>query len=57
MEKEVYSIKDMEQMLGVKYDTASRIVREARAVSDRLHISGRIHKLDWEEFLRVRGSV
>ncbi len=57
MEKEVYTIKDVEEMLDVKYDTASKIIREVRAVSDRLQVRGRIHRLDWEDFLRFRGSV
>ena len=51
MEKEVITIKDLQISLGVSYGTAAKKMREARAVSDRLHISGIIHKLDWQDYL------
>lgn len=52
MEKEVYSVKDLQQILGgVSYSTATRKMREVKAFSDRLEIRGHIHRLDWDDFL------
>ncbi len=56
MEKEVYTIKDLMDKLGVCYTIAARKMREAKGCSDRLQIKGIIHKLDWEDFLN-RGKA
>lgn len=51
MDKEVITIKDLQKSLGVCYGIAAKKMREARAISDRLHISGILHKLDWQDYL------
>lgn len=48
--KVVYTIKDMQEMLGVKYSTASKIIRQVKAYQDNLGISGIILKTDWETY-------
>lgn len=57
MEKVVYKISDLMEMLGVGYTTAARKMREAKSVKDSLKIKGCIHKDDWENFLNFRRSV
>lgn len=57
MEKAVYKISDLMEMLGVGYTTAARKMREAKSVKDSLKIKGCIHKDDWENFLNFRRSV
>lgn len=49
--KESITAKDMEEMLGVKYQTALRIIRQVKSVSNRLGIAGMIHRLDWIDYL------
>lgn len=52
MEREVYTIKDMQQILGgVSYPRAAKKIREVKYISDRLKIRGLLHKLDWEDYL------
>lgn len=52
MTKEVYSVKDIQELLGgVSYNFACRKIREVKTVSDRLEIRGHIHRLDWEAYL------
>lgn len=52
MTKEVYSVKDVQELLGgVSYNFACRKIREVKTVSDRLEIRGHIHRLDWEDYL------
>ena len=52
---ELISIQDMMHILGgCSYSFASRRIREVKHVSDRLNISGHIHKLDWEDYLAYR---
>lgn len=52
MTKEVYSVKDIQELLGgVSYNFACRKIREIKTVSDRLEIRGHIHRLDWEAYL------
>lgn len=52
MTKEVYSVKDIQELLGgVSYNFACRKIREIKTVSDRLEIRGHVHRLDWEAYL------
>ena len=51
MRKEIISIKDMQEMLGLSYATASKKIREVKAFSDVLGISGIIHEKDWQAYL------
>ena len=52
VEKEVYSIQDLQEILGrVCYWTACKKMREVKEYRDRLKIKGYIHRRDWEDFL------
>lgn len=58
MEKEVYTIADLREMLGgISYCAGARKMREVKSVSDRLHIRGLIHKLDWADYLNFRAGI
>lgn len=49
---EIITIQDLQEMLGnVSTSTAARRMREVKAVKDRLHLKGKIHRLDWEDYL------
>ncbi len=49
---ELISIEDMMCILGgCSYSFAARRIREVKHISDRLQISGHIHRLDWEDYL------
>lgn len=54
--REVIKVKDMMEMLGMSYKTATKVIRQVKSVSDRLQISGVIHKLDWIDYLVWRGN-
>ena len=49
--KEIITIQDMMEMLGCCYTTASRRIREVKAFSNVLNLSGKIHRKDWEAYL------
>lgn len=58
MEREVYTVKDMQLILGnVSYTLACKKIREVKSVSDRLNIRGLIHKADWEDYLAYRAKA
>ena len=49
---EIITIQDLMEMIGgVSITTASRRMREAKAISNRLHLKGKIHIRDWEDYL------
>ena len=52
MEREVYTVADIQKMLGdASYSIACRKMREVKTISNRLDIRGLIHKRDWEDYL------
>lgn len=52
---EVIKVKDMQEILGgVSYGLACKRIREVKSVSDRLGIKGVIHRLDWEDYLKIQ---
>ena len=58
MEREVYTVSDMQQILGnSSYSTACKKIREVKSISNRLDIRGLIHKLDWQDYLEYRKNV
>lgn len=56
MEKVVYTVDDVMNMLAVKYSTACKIMREVRSISDILRVKGIIHKEDWEAYIRAKSK-
>ena len=56
MDKLVYKVKDFEEMLGVSYSTACRILREAKSVKDTLKIRGLILKEDWDFYIQFKNK-
>lgn len=52
MTKEVYSVKDVQELLGgVSYNFACRKIREIKTTSDCLGIKGHIHRSDWDAYI------
>ncbi len=52
MTKEVYSVKDVQELLGgVSYNFACKKIREIKSVSDCFGIRGHIHRSDWEAYI------
>lgn len=54
MEKQAYTTKDLQDMLGVGEMHAQRIMREIKSVSDTLRITGVVHVQDYEYWLKIR---
>ena len=55
---QVYTLQDIQKILGdTSVSTAGRIMRQVKAVSDVLGISGLIHKYDWDTWLEYRAKV
>lgn len=55
-EKVAYKVKDIQEMLGVGYSTACKIIRQVKSVSDSLKVRGLILKEDWEKYIALKGA-
>lgn len=51
--KEYLSIKDMQELLGMKYQDAARIMRNIKRRTDRLGIRGKIHIQDYLDYFQI----
>lgn len=51
LEKEVFNIKDIMIIFQCKQAMAYKIIRQIRNFSDRLEISGHVHKKDYEDYI------
>lgn len=51
MLKEVIRAKDIRAEFGVSLSTAYKIIREIKAVSDVLGISGMVHQKDYQAYI------
>lgn len=57
MQKQVLTIKDIQEMFDVKYSKASQIIRAIKSVSDICGIRGKIFQEDfekWKEYRRTK---
>lgn len=52
--KDYLTIKDMQELLGVDYQTASKIIRQIRFKYDRLKILGKLHVEDYFEYFGIK---
>ena len=51
LEKEVFNIEDIKVIFQCGKSTGYKIIREIKAVSDRIGLSGRIHKKDYQDYI------
>lgn len=51
MQKEVFNVKDIEVIFNVGQGKAYKIMRAIKSVSDRLEITGRVHRKDYEDYI------
>jgi len=54
MEKEVINAEDLAQMLDVSKTTAYNFIAGIKSVSDTLGLSGKVHRQDYELWLKER---
>ena len=62
MTKEVYTIEDIQEMYGVKYDKAAQIIRDIKRIlimspkykneSLRIKLRGKIHVQDYQDYMK-----
>ena len=51
--KEYLSIKDMQELLGMKYQDAAKTMRDIKRRTDRLGIRGKIHVQDYLDYFQI----
>ena len=51
MQKEVFNVKDIQVIFNVGQSKAYKIMRAIKSVSDRLEITGRVHRKDYEDYI------
>lgn len=51
IDKEVITIRDLMDALGVGYSTAAALIRSIKEYSDCLRLAGRVHRADYIKFL------
>jgi len=54
MAKEVYNVDDIAEMFDISKDTAYDYIRSIKSVSDTLGLAGKVHKQDYEFWLKER---
>ena len=55
-EKIAYKVKDIQELLGVGYGTACKIIRQVKSVSDILGVKGLILKQDFDAYISMKNS-
>lgn len=51
--KDYLTIKDLQQLLGLTYQVAARVMREIKFKFDRLGIQGKLHTEDYFEYYNI----
>lgn len=51
--KEYLSIKDIQELLGMKYQDAAKTMRDIKRRTDRLGIRGKIHVQDYLDYFKI----
>lgn len=51
--KDYLTIKDLQQLLGLTYQVAARIMRQIKFKFDRLGIQGKLHTEDYFEYYNI----
>ena len=51
LEKEVFNVEDVKQIFDIGTGRAYKKMREIKSISDRIGISGRIHRKDYEDYI------
>lgn len=55
--KDYLTIADLQELLGLSYNTAAKLMRNIKFKYDRLHIQGKIHVQDYIDFFGLNGST
>lgn len=56
LQKEVFNVKDIETLCQCKKAVAYKIIRQIKTVSDRLGLTGKVHKKDYEDYINRTGN-
>ena len=51
--KDYLTIKDLQQLLGLTYQVAARVMRQIKFKFDRLGIQGKLHTEDYFEYYNI----
>ena len=51
--KDYLTIKDLQQLLGLSYQIAARLMRQIKFKFDRLGIQGKLHTEDYFEYYNI----
>jgi hypothetical protein len=53
LSKDALSIKDLERLLGLTYQSSAKLIRQIKFKFDRLKIEGHIHTEDYFEYFNI----
>ena len=56
LQKEVFNVNDIMIICQCGKNLAYKIIREIKSVSDRLNLSGRVHRKDYEDYLERKNK-
>ena len=51
LKKEVFNVNDIIILFGVGTTRAYKIIKDIRSFSDRINITGRVHRKDYEDYI------
>ncbi len=53
LSKDALSIKDIEKLLGLTYQSSAKLIRRIKSKHDRLNIEGHLHIEDYFEYFKI----
>ncbi len=53
LSKDALSIKDIEMLLGLTYQSSAKLIRQIKFTYDRLKIEGHLHIEDYFEYFKI----
>lgn len=53
LSKDALSIKDIEMLLGLTYQSSAKLIRQIKFKYDRLNIEGHLHIEDYFEYFKI----
>ena len=57
LSKDALSIKDIENLMGLTYGSAAKLIRQIKFKYDRLKIEGHIHIEDYFEYFNIQDKA
>ncbi len=55
--KDFFTVEDFEDMAGIGYEVAAKLIREIKSTSDVFGLKGRVHRVDYYNYINYRQQL